>query len=317
MHEHYSIGPEYQDFRLDRFLCQVAPSLSRSYIKKLIEQRNVLRNGQPVKPAVLLKRGDVVELKIPPPAPLSVQPEAIPLEILHEDSDLIVVNKPAGLVVHPVGPLVSGTLVNAILHQCGSLSGIGGMLRPGIVHRLDKQTSGAMVVAKSDRAHQGLAEQFRRRTIKKIYHALVHGSLKENQGTLRLAIGRHPTHRKKMSSKSRHPKEAVTHWEVKMRFRNFTFVEVYLQTGRTHQILVHFANIHHPVVGDSVYGGSSKRVARLSKLEEKKLLKGFNRHALHASTLGFHHPVQGADVEFTAPLPEELEKLLNGLRDIE
>ena len=239
---------------------------------------------------------------LPEPEELNVEPENIPLDILYEDDDLLVVNKPKGMVVHPAAGHSSGTLVNAVLYHCrGNLSGINGVLRPGIVHRIDMDTTGALVICKSDFAHQSLAEQLSVHSITRKYRAIVHGNLKEDEGTVRGAIGRHPTDRKKMAINERNGKPAVTHYRVLERFGNYTYIECQLETGRTHQIRVHMASIGHPLLGDAVYG------------PKKCPVKNLQGQTLHAMVLGFIHPRTGAYMEFEAPLPEYFEKLLRKL----
>ena len=236
---------------------------------------------------------------LPEPEELNVEPENIPLDILYEDDDLLVVNKPKGMVVHPAAGHSSGTLVNAVLYHCrGNLSGINGVLRPGIVHRIDMDTTGALVICKSDFSHQSLAEQLSVHSITRKYRAIVHGNLKEDEGTVRGAIGRHPTDRKKMAINERNGKPAVTHYRVLERFGNYTYIECQLETGRTHQIRVHMASIGHPLLGDAVYG------------PKKCPVKNLQGQTLHAMVLGFIHPRTGAYMEFEAPLPEYFSNLL-------
>ena len=236
---------------------------------------------------------------LPEPEELNVDPENIPLDILYEDDDLLVVNKPKGMVVHPAAGHSSGTLVNAVLYHCrGNLSGINGVLRPGIVHRIDMDTTGALVICKSDFAHQSLAEQLSVHSITRKYRAIVHGNLKEDEGTVRGAIGRHPTDRKKMAINERNGKPAVTHYRVLERFGNYTYIECQLETGRTHQIRVHMASIGHPLLGDAVYG------------PKKCPVKNLQGQTLHAMVLGFIHPRTGAYMEFEAPIPEYFSNLL-------
>jgi 23S rRNA pseudouridine1911/1915/1917 synthase len=239
-------------------------------------------------------------------------PEDIPLEILYEDADLVVLNKPAGMVVHPGAGNSAGTLVNALLGHCHDLSGIGGELRPGIVHRIDKETSGILVVAKSDNAHQGLSGQFSAHTIKRVYIALVFGSMKTDTGKIEGTIGRHPVDRKKMSGTSRHGKRAVTHWRVLARYPGISLLRIKLETGRTHQIRVHLSENGHPLLGDAVYGGSG-RLAGLKDAKLRSLIKEMGRQALHAQTLGFIHPVTGVYLEFSAELPADIQTILDYL----
>jgi 23S rRNA pseudouridine1911/1915/1917 synthase len=253
-------------------------------------------------------------VEVPPPRPIETAPEPIPLDVLYEDQDLLVVNKPAGMVVHPAAGHSRDTLVNALLFRCQDLSGIGGTLRPGIVHRLDKQTSGLLVVAKGDQAHVALSKQFKAHSILREYVGLVHGSPAGDRGRVDLPIGRHVTERKKMSSQTRRGRHAVTHWRVERRLENFTLLRFTLQTGRTHQIRVHMAERGHPIAGDLVYGGKRTRLNHLPAAHpDRKALGGLDRFFLHAEKLGFEHPRSGASLEFSCPLPEELEAILCSL----
>jgi 23S rRNA pseudouridine1911/1915/1917 synthase len=238
--------------------------------------------------------------------------ERIPLEILYEDSDLIVVNKPAGMVVHPGAGAGSGTLVNALLGHCRDLSGIGGQVRPGIVHRIDKDTSGVLVVAKNDRAHLALAHQFKEHTVKRVYLALVFGSPRADKGRIESVIGRHPSERTKMSGKARHGKHAVTHWQAVRRYPGLTLMRLKLETGRTHQIRVHLSEAGHPLVGDQVYGGGG-RLAAIRDQELRRLIRNLGRQALHAKVLGFIHPTTGEYLEFDTELPEDMARILEYL----
>lgn len=302
--------------RLDQYLALCTPELSRSQIKRLIEDQQVLCNGDPVKVGHKLKGGEVVSVTIPEPAPIEALPEAIPLDILFEDQHLIVINKPAGLVVHPAPGHSRGTLVNALLHHCSDLSGIGGQIRPGIVHRLDRDTSGVMVATKDDATHQDLARQFKRHTVRRRYIALVFGQIREESGTIDKPIGRHPLHRKKMSSTSRSGRQAITHWRVLQRFDSdhLTLVELRLETGRTHQIRVHLSELNHPVVGDPVYG-STKRCQQLADTALRAKIQGLHRQFLHARLLGFTHPATGEELEFNSALPPELNDLIEYLNN--
>jgi 23S rRNA pseudouridine1911/1915/1917 synthase len=300
-----------QGLRMDVFLPQKDPTLSRSQAKRLIEDGDAIVDGKPVRASHRLKPGEKVSLRKPPPVPSEIVPEAIPLHILYEDGAIIVVDKPAGMVVHPAAGNYSGTLVNALQHHCRNLSGIGGVMRPGIVHRLDKGTSGLMVAAKSDEAHRHLAEQFKNRQVSKCYTALVHGNLRENEGVTDAAVGRHPVERKKMSTASRRGKAALTRWRVLERFGAFTLLEAKIETGRTHQIRVHLSALGHPVAGDSVYGGS-KRAVETPAL--RTVLKKLPRQALHAGRLSFAHPVTGEEMSFESPLPEDMAEVIRFLR---
>ena len=291
--------------RLDSFISRSVPEITRSAALRLIETGFATVNGQKQKPALKLKGGEEISIIIPPPAPAEPQPEEIPIEVLYEDSEVVVVNKGAGMVVHPGAGNPEGTLVNALLAHCKDLSGIGGELRPGIVHRIDKDTSGTLVVAKSDRAHNALADQFKEHTIKRVYLALVYGSPKEDKGRIESIIGRHPTERKKMSTKARHGKDAVTHWRVVARYPGVTLLRLKLETGRTHQIRVHLSEAGHPLLADEMYGGGG----RLSGLQDpvlKQMIRAMGRQALHAKTLGFLHPISREYLEFDTELPPDM-----------
>lgn len=299
--KYYSVESEAQGKRLDLYLEAKNPALSRSYIKNLICAGYVeVNNLKAPKAGYLVKPGDQVTLKLPPPVNLEVQPEDIPLEIFYEDEDLIVVNKPQGMVVHPGAGNKRGTLVNALLFHCRDLSGINGVLRPGIVHRLDKDTSGLLVAAKNDAAHLGLAAQIKARTVKRVYLALVQGDLQPETGVIDAPLGRHPVQRKKRAVVP-NGKAATTRYSVRERFGDFTFIEAQLETGRTHQVRVHLAFRGHPVVGDPLYG---KRPNPF----------GLKKQALHAWYLGFRHPRLGTCLEFQAPLPVYFQEILTFLR---
>jgi 23S rRNA pseudouridine1911/1915/1917 synthase len=298
--------------RLDGFVSRAAADLSRVAAQRLIEAGDILVDGLRRKPSLKLKGGERITIKIPPPVPAEPEAEAIPLAILYEDSHLVVVNKSAGMVVHPGAGNSCGTLVNALLGHCSDLSGIGGELRPGIVHRIDKDTSGILVVAKNDRAHLSLSDQFKVHSIKRIYFALVYGSPREDTGRVESVIGRHPVDRKRMSGKARHGKHAVTHWRVIGRYGGISLLRLRLETGRTHQIRVHLSETGHPLVGDDVYGGA----ARLSSVQDpllRKLIKELGRQALHAKTLGFIHPATGEYLEFDTDLPEDMARIIRYL----
>ncbi len=301
--------------RLDVAICRELPELSRATVQRLIEEGRVTVNGRGERASLKLKGGEEICVIVPPPVPAEPVAESIPLEILYEDTDLVVINKPAGMVVHQGAGNSSGTLVNALLGHCDDLSGIGGELRPGIVHRIDKDTSGILVAAKNDRAHQGLAEQFRLHSVKRLYRALVFGSPLEESGRIESEIGRHPVDRKRMSSTARHGKRAVTRWKVLARYPRLTFLELRLETGRTHQIRVHLSEKGHQLVGDEVYGGGS-RLAGISDPRLKKLILDLNRQALHAMALGFIHPVDGRYLEFTSPLPDDMQRILDYLENL-
>lgn len=287
--------------RLDVFLTEQLTELSRTQAQRLIEEEGVLVNGRKEKAKFRLKNSDVVSCRIPDPEPLEVSPEYIALDIYYEDGDLLVINKPQGMVVHPAHGNYQGTLVNALLHHCQDLSGINGVMRPGIVHRIDKDTSGLLMVAKNDLTHQSLARQLKEHSIKREYLALVHGKIKEPGGIIDAPIGRDPKDRKKMAVVTRNSKDAITHYHVLERFQNYTLLECRLKTGRTHQIRVHMAYLNHPVVGDPKYG-------------PKKSHLGFTGQALHAQTLGFMHPRLEEWMEFSAPPPSHFSKALQKLK---
>jgi 23S rRNA pseudouridine1911/1915/1917 synthase len=294
-------GEEQRGMRLDVFLAAEMPELTRSYIQKLVDGGHIIVNSRGGKASYKVQPGDEIIVEVPEPEDLELTPENIPLNILYEDSDVIVVNKPQGMVVHPAAGNYTGTLVNALLAHCSDLSGINGVMRPGIVHRLDKDTSGVMMAAKNDEAHLGLAGQIKDRTVVRKYIALVHGNITEPAGMVDAPIGRDPRERKRMAVVTTNSKPAVTRYRVLERFDGYTLVECRLETGRTHQIRVHMAYIGHPVVGDPVYG------PRKSPFD----LQG---QALHAVVLGFHHPRTGEYLEFSAPLPEYMEGLIKELR---
>jgi 23S rRNA pseudouridine1911/1915/1917 synthase len=298
--------------RLDSFIARTVETMTRATAQRLIEAGHVLVNGSPQKPSLKLKGGEALSLTIPPLVETETAAESIPLEILFEDHDLVVVNKAAGMVVHPGAGNSGGTLVNALLGHCDDLSGIGGELRPGIVHRIDKDTSGVLVVAKNDAAHQSLAAQFKAHTIKRVYLAVVYGSPKEDKGRLESEIGRHPVDRKRMSGKAKHGKHAVTHWRVVGRYRGISLIRLMLETGRTHQIRVHLSEAGFPLVGDEVYGGSG-RLASIQDTVLRKLIKDLGRQALHAKTLGFIHPSSGDYLEFDTELPADMAKIVDYL----
>jgi 23S rRNA pseudouridine1911/1915/1917 synthase len=302
-----------QGRRLDRFLSETDLNLSRSQAKNLIEKKLILLNQKPAKPSARLKSGDTISGTLLQPQPLSLEPEPIPLTILYEDASMIVVDKPPGMVVHPAYGNPSGTLVNALLYHCKDLSGINGVLRPGIVHRLDKDTSGVMVVAKEDLAYQSLTRQFKNRTIEKKYLAISFGKFHQEEGVIDSPIGRHPSKRKKMSTRTRKGRAAVTRWKVLERLDGFTLLEISPQTGRTHQIRVHFSSMGHPLLGDPLYGRKG-RPGTIRDPVLKECMKRMNRQALHAHQLEFIHPRTGEKVKFVAPLPHDMKEVLEWLR---
>ena len=298
----FNITEENNNIRIDRYLAEQCPDLSRSYIQKLVKDGAVFVNNRQIKANYKVQPQDQIILTIPDMQVPDILPENIPLDILYEDQWLLVVNKPKDMVVHPSAGHMEGTLVNAVMAHCGEhLSGINGVLRPGIVHRIDKDTTGALLICKDDTVHRDLAEQLKVHSIKRRYRAIVQGNLKEDQGTVDAPIGRHPTDRKKMAVNYKNGKEAVTHYQVLERFGNATYIECRLETGRTHQIRVHMASLGHPLLGDTIYG-SSKNPYHLQG------------QALHAMILGFVHPITREYLEFQAPLPEYFIKLLDKLR---
>jgi 23S rRNA pseudouridine1911/1915/1917 synthase len=303
--------------RLDVFVGTHLAGCSRSFAAQLIAGGNVRVNGRLQKAGHRLKTGDTVTGCIPPPRPAGFLPEPIPLAILYEDKHIVVINKPPGLVVHPAPGHYSGTLVNGLLHHCPDLIGIGSELRPGIVHRLDKDTSGTLVVAKHGAALEGLSAQFQARRVQKTYLALVHGVMPAAEGVIQLPIGRHPVDRKRMSVASRKARQAETAWRVRRRFPGFSLLELDLKTGRTHQIRVHCAAVRHPIVGDPVYGkrnaGFRGAAESLQSIELKKLLGDIRRQMLHAWRIGFVHPVSGAALTFESPMPPDMQTLIDRL----
>jgi 23S rRNA pseudouridine1911/1915/1917 synthase len=299
----HRVLPAHAGRRLDVLLAQLEPGLSRAGAQRLIERGDVTVEGRRAKPAHRVREGERIEGRVPGPASAGLEPEPIPLCIVHEDSDLIVVDKPAGLVVHPAPGHASGTLVHALLHHCADLSGVGGVARPGIVHRLDKGTSGLLVAAKHDRAHRALAAQFKLHSIDREYLALVRGAPRAQSGEVDAPIGRHPVDRKRFSTRARLGRAARTLWSVERRLAGHTLLRVRLETGRTHQIRVHLASIGLPIAGDPVYGGGRKLSA----------LPGLSRPALHAALLGFVHPRTGERLRFSSELPEDLARVLQEL----
>ena len=288
-----------EENRIDKYLSTKLQDTSRSFLQKTIKNNGVFVNGKPAKANYKVKDGDVVALEIPSAVEPDIIAEDIPLDILYEDQDILVVNKPKGMVVHPAAGHYTGTLVNAILYHCkDSLSGINGVMRPGIVHRIDMDTTGSLVVCKNDISHQYISDLLKTHDITRKYHAIVHGVIKEEEGCIDAPIGRHPIDRKKMTTHAPNSKSAVTHYKVLQRFSNYTYIECQLETGRTHQIRVHMASMKHPVLGDTVY----------SNAKTKYKLQG---QTLHAKTLGFTHPSTHEYIEFDAPLPKYFNNLLN------
>lgn len=298
----FEITEEQKDERIDRFLAQLQ-SLSRSYIQKMMKEEAVKVNGLPVKGSYRVKIDDLVEFMLPEAVEPDIVPEDIPLDILYEDKDVIVINKPKGMVVHPAAGHYSGTLVNALLYHCGAeLSGINGVLRPGIVHRIDRDTTGSVIACKNDAAHGSIAAQLKEHSVNRKYHAICHGVLKADEGTIDRPVGRHPIDRKKMAINEKNGKQAVTHYRVLKRFKEYTYVECALETGRTHQIRVHMASIGHPLLGDDVYSA-------------RKCPFHLQGQTLHAKILGFRHPTSGEYIETDAPLPEYFRHLLEILKE--
>lgn len=292
---------EHEDQRIDRYLTEMLPEQSRSFFQKLIRDGFVMVNHMIVKVNYRLKTGDVIEIDIPDAVPTEIVPENIPLDILYEDDDLLIVNKPKGMVVHPAVGHSTGTLVNAIMYHCqGNLSGINGEIRPGIVHRIDKDTTGSLIICKNDEAHRNIAEQIKEHSVTRRYVGVVAGTFSEESGTVEGAIGRHPNDRKRMTINEKNGKPAVTHYRVLQTLKGASFMEFELETGRTHQIRVHMASISHPLLGDTVYGNSKNPY----KLQGQ---------ALHARTIGFIHPTTGEYIEVSAPIPEYMTELVRKL----
>lgn len=304
MKQSYLVPEEFQGERIDKYLSEACCGLTRSYMQKLLKSQLVEVDGKAVKNSYRVSAGETVELEVPEAVEPEIEAEPIPLDILYEDKDIILINKPKGMVVHPAAGHYSQTLVNGLMYHCrGELSGINGVMRPGIVHRIDMDTTGVLIVCKNDFAHNSIAEQLKVHSITRKYYAIVHGVIGKDEGTVDAPIGRHPVDRKKMSINYKNGKHAVTHYRVLERFKQFTYVECQLETGRTHQIRVHMASLNHPLLGDSVYGPS--------KCPFK--LQG---QTLHAGVLGIIHPRTGEYMEFSAPLPEYFENLLEKLRKI-
>lgn len=292
---------EHEDQRIDHYLTEMLPEQSRSFFQKLIRDGFVMVNHIIVKVNYRLKTGDIIEIDIPDAVPTEIVPENIPLDILYEDDDLLIVNKPKGMVVHPAVGHSTGTLVNAIMYHCqGNLSGINGEIRPGIVHRIDKDTTGSLIICKNDEAHRNIAEQIKEHSVTRRYVGVVAGTFSEESGTVEGAIGRHPNDRKRMTINEKNGKPAVTHYRVLQTLKGASFMEFELETGRTHQIRVHMASISHPLLGDTVYGNSKNPY----KLQGQ---------ALHARTIGFIHPTTGEYIEVSAPIPEYMTELVRKL----
>lgn len=304
MLEEYTVEESQSGMRLDKFLTEIYPDQTRSFLQKLVKSGEIKVNGKPViKAGFVVEGGDQVSASIPTPQAVEIEAENIPLDILYEDADVLIVNKPKGMVVHPSAGHYSGTLVNAIMYHCAdSLSGINGEIRPGIVHRIDMDTTGALIICKNDAAHVDIAEQIKEHTVTRRYRGIVCGVVKEDEGTIEGAIGRHPTQRKKMAINEKNGKPAITHYKVLQRFAKYTYMELRLETGRTHQIRVHMASIGHPLLGDELYG-NPKNLA----------MKGLQGQTLHAMVIGFVHPTTHEYMEFEAPLPEYFQNLLQKL----
>lgn len=295
----YQIGLSEDEERLDKWISNALPDLSRSYIQKCIKDHNVLVNGKPQKASYRLKVDDEVAFDIPEAVEPNIEAEDIPLHILYEDEDVLIVDKPKGMVVHPASGHYKGTLVNAVMYHCkGQLSGINGVMRPGIVHRIDRDTTGSLIICKNDHSHNAIAAQLKEHTITRKYRAIVHGVIVPDTGTVKASIGRDPKDRKKMAVVDINGKPAVTHYTVLQRFKEYTYVECQLETGRTHQIRVHMASIGHPLLGDEVYS-------------HRKSAFHLEGQTLHAMVIGFIHPSTGEYLEVSAPLPEYFEHLLH------
>lgn len=297
--ESFEVEAEQEGERLDKFLSIIYPEFSRAFFQKLIKSKQVSVNETPQKASYCVKIDDIVTVEIPDAVETTIEPENIPLDILYEDDDVLIVNKPKGMVVHPSAGHYSGTLVNAIMYHCkDTLSGINGEIRPGIVHRIDMDTTGSLIVCKNDEAHVNIAQQIKEHSVNRIYVGIVCGYVKEDSGTVEGAIGRHPIERKKMAINEKNGKPAITHYKVLERFKNYTYMQFKLETGRTHQIRVHMASIGHPLLGDTLYSSG------------RSLFKHLQGQCLHAKTIGFIHPKTGEYMEYSAPLPEYFEKLL-------
>lgn len=297
--EEFEVLEEQEGERLDKYLSMIYPDVSRSFFQKLIKDGQVLVNDSLQKANYKIKAEECVRITFADAVATAIEPEDIPLDILYEDDDLLIVNKPKGMVVHPSAGHYSGTLVNAIMYHCAnSLSGINGEIRPGIVHRIDMDTTGSLIVCKNDDSHVRIAEQIKQHSVNRIYEGIVCGVVKEDEGTIEGAIGRHPVERKKMAINEKNGKPAITHYKVLKRFEKYTYMQFKLETGRTHQIRVHMASIGHPLLGDALYGNA------------KSQFKHLQGQTLHAKTIGFVHPSSGEYMEFSAPLPEYFHHLL-------
>ena len=301
--ESFEVQFEQEGERLDKFLSTIYPDFSRAFFQKLIKNQKVWVNDQNQKASFPVHTDDLVKIEIPDAVETAIVPEDIPLDILYEDQDLLIVNKPKGMVVHPSAGHYTGTLVNAIMYHCkDSLSGINGEIRPGIVHRIDMDTTGSLIVCKNDEAHVDIAQQIKEHSVNRIYVGIVCGNVKDDEGTIEGPIGRHPIERKKMAINEKNGKPAITHYKVLERFGNYTYMQFKLETGRTHQIRVHMASIGHPLLGDALYSSN------------RSTFKNLQGQTLHAQTIGFIHPKTGEYMEFSAPLPEYFKKLLSILQ---
>jgi len=314
------VRPSDEGKRLDVLLASLLEACTRSFAAGLIAAKKVRVDGRPKKPGYRVKSGETISGSIPEPVPIEFKPEPIPLNIIYEDPHIVVVNKQPGLVVHPAPGHFSGTLVNGLLYHCPDLGEIGGELRPGIVHRLDKNTSGTLVVAKNGAAHANLSRQFKSRKVKKDYLALVYGHMKSSAGSIKLPIGRHPVDRKRMSTVSPRGRTAETEWKIRAQLQGIALLEVHLKTGRTHQIRVHCAAMHHPIVGDRVYGPRKpEKTLDRRRLPSDKLLpilKSVERQMLHAWRLSFRHPHSGKVLAFESRLPEDMAAIIQKIREI-
>ena len=306
------VAAEDAGMRLDKYLASHLTDLSRTQVQRLIQEGQAAVANGPASVNYRVREGETIDLHVPPPRPSDLAAEPLALNILHEDDDLLVIDKPAGLVVHPAPGHPSGTLVNALLFHCRSLSGIGGEERPGIIHRLDKDTSGLLVVAKHDRSHRHLAAQLKAKTLRRRYHALVHGAMPAQEGTIDAPVGRHPTQRKKMAVVARGGREARTHYRVLEAWGALSLLELALETGRTHQIRVHLLSLGHPVLGDATYGPGARHWPGQPALEQA--MRSFSRQALHAAQVQFQHPTHGGGMTFSSPVPTDMATLLAQLR---